>query len=151
MRVLTQLTEFEGLGGSLIIDPYDARIKARYPDEKKEAVAPILARLRQHRDKVVKILRERVNRSNNSAHQCDPYCVRMEAAKKQIATHPFIPGLVRWLQQAKPQLQRKFTISLPREMDRLWDAGAPLDKFQKVLDEWVETHQRAIDAYMVSF
>ena len=55
------VAEFEQAGGALALQ--DGKVKARYPDEQKDAVTPILSGLREHREEVVRLLRERSTRS----------------------------------------------------------------------------------------
>jgi hypothetical protein len=52
------LAAFEAAGGVLVLR--GEQIKARYPDDRREVLAPILAQLRAHREEVVQFLREQV-------------------------------------------------------------------------------------------
>ena len=61
--VRSLVTEFEQAGGALALR--DGKVKARYPDEQKETVAPILSRLREHREEVARLLRERLAEPEN--------------------------------------------------------------------------------------
>ena len=55
--VRSLVTEFEHAGGSLTLE--GGRVKARYPDDQKQTMGPILAQLRQHRNEVTRMLRDR--------------------------------------------------------------------------------------------
>ena len=57
MEIQTLVTYFEQAGGHLILR--DGRVKVCYPGNRKEAVAPILTRLREHRAEVAQLLRRR--------------------------------------------------------------------------------------------
>ncbi len=55
------LVDFERAGGTVTIEAGTVRVK--YPETHKQAVAPILSRLREHREEVARLLRERSTRS----------------------------------------------------------------------------------------
>ncbi len=55
------LVDFERAGGTVTIEAGTVRVK--YPETHKQAVAPILARLREHRAEVTRLLRERSTKS----------------------------------------------------------------------------------------
>lgn len=79
--------------------------------------------------------------------KADPYWQRAQEALQRICHHPYLPGTMRWLRQANPWLYKRLMEDLPRQIDKLWDAGAPLEKFQGVLDRWVDAHRAAYVAY----
>lgn len=72
---------------------------------------------------------------------------RAQEALKRICEAEYLPGTMRWLEQAVPRLHRRVTQELPEEISRLWDEGAPLDRLQAVLDSWVMAHQIACSLY----
>ena len=55
--VLDLISALEQAGGNLALDA--GRVKVRYPDNRKQSVAPILAHLREHREEVARLLQER--------------------------------------------------------------------------------------------
>ena len=61
MGVFTLLKDFEKAGGSFAVE--DGQMKVQYPDERREAIAPILDRLRQHKAEVILLLQERSARN----------------------------------------------------------------------------------------
>ncbi len=75
------------------------------------------------------------------------YSQRAQEALKRICEAEYLPGTMRWLERAVPNLHRRVTQELPEEISRLWDKGAPLDRFQAVLDSWVTAHQTACSLY----
>ncbi len=83
------------------------------------------------------------------ARDSDPYWVAAMAAWRRIAAHPYLPGAVRWVEKHQPALYRELMEELPGEIDRLWDSGVPIPRFQAVLNCWVEAHQKAVDLYSV--
>ena len=83
------------------------------------------------------------------ARHDDPYWQAATAAWQRIAEHTHLPGAVRWLEKHQPALYRELMEELPGEIDRLWDSGVPIPRFQAVLNCWVEAHQKAVDLYSV--
>src|SRR3990172_10222507 len=67
----------------------------------------------------------------------DTYWRAMTAAWRRIAENPYLPGMMRWLQKAKPRLHCEILQDIPERIDLLWDAGAPLAEFQELIDRWV--------------
>ena len=55
------MTELEQAGGTLTLT--DGKPKVCYPNSKRDAVASILRQLRQHREEVARLLRERPART----------------------------------------------------------------------------------------
>ena len=55
--VRTLIAEFEKLGGVLAVD--DDHIKLRFPEHQREALAPVLVQLRERRDEITQLVRER--------------------------------------------------------------------------------------------
>ena len=53
-QIQALLAEFQRGGGAVVID--GGKLKARYPETCKQAVAPLLARLREHREEVIQFL-----------------------------------------------------------------------------------------------
>ncbi len=77
----------------------------------------------------------------------DPYWQAAMDAWRRIAEPACLPGAVRWLEKHQPALYRELMEELPGEIGRSWDARAPLDQFQYVLDRWVDAHREACVAY----
>lgn len=80
---------------------------------------------------------------NYETRWSDPYWQAAMDAWRRIAGHACLPGTMRWLRRANPWLYKRLMEDLPRQIDKLWDAGAPLDQFQDVLDRWVDAHSEA--------
>jgi hypothetical protein len=80
----------------------------------------------------------------------DPYWQAAMDAWRRIAAHPYLPGTMRWLERTRPSLYRRLVEEFPAQIDRLWDARAPLERFQGVLDRWVEAHREGCQLYQVS-
>jgi hypothetical protein len=85
--------------------------------------------------------------SDYSCRRSDPYWQRAQEALRCICRHPYLPGTMRWLERANPWLYRRLHEVLPGQIGRLWDMRAPLDKFQGVLDRWVNAHREACSLY----
>lgn len=47
----------------------------------------------------------------------------------------------------RPELYHELMEMLPAEIDRLWDAGAPLPEFKAVVARWAEAHRRVVATY----
>lgn len=86
---------------------------------------------------------------NYETRWSDPYWQAAMDAWRRIAGHACLPGAVRWLEKHQPALYRELMEELPGEIDRLWDSGVPIPRFQAVLNCWVEAHQKAVDLYSV--
>jgi hypothetical protein len=69
------------------------------------------------------------------------YCV--EAALYAICRPDYQPGMILWLETVDPSLYDRLTRILPDLISRLWNERAPLDKFHRVVNEWLATHRRA--------
>ena len=139
------ISALERAGGSLALE--DGTVKVAYPAEKKKAVRPIVNGLRAHRDEVRQILAGgRVKGSMRPG--VDPYWQRADRALKRICARPYFPGAIQWLKRSNPSLHRMLTRDLPKQIDKLWDAQAPLDHFEAVLAFWVDTHGDAVDQYL---
>ena len=135
-EVAELISALERAGGSLALE--DGRVKVAYPEDKKRAVKPIVNGLRAHRAEVVQILAGSPVRSG-----VDPYSQLADKALRRICARPYLPGAIQWLKRANPALHRVLTLSIPKQIDALWDAQAPLDYFQAILDFWVDTHADA--------
>lgn len=80
----------------------------------------------------------------------DPYWQAAMVAWRRIAEHACLPGAMRWVESRDPALHHELIEELPRQIDRLWDTEAPLPRFQSVLNQWVQTHQKAVDLYLAA-
>ena len=80
----------------------------------------------------------------------DPYWCRLMAAWRQIADHEYLPGAMKWAEKHRPDRYHRVTNELPAQWEGLWDAHAPLERFQVILDEWVVAHKELIDLFPVS-
>ena len=139
------ISALERAGGSLALE--DGTVKVAYPQDQKKAVRPIVNGLRAHRDEVRQILAG--GREKGFVRPGgDPYWRLADRALNRICQRPYLPGAVNWLKREKPSLHRVLTLTIPKQIDQLWDAQAPLDHFEAVLAFWVDTHQDAIDQYL---
>ena len=77
----------------------------------------------------------------------DAYGLAAEKALKRICARPYLPGAIAWLKRSNSSLHRMLTLDLPQQIDKLWDAQAPLEEFQAALDECVEVHAHVIELY----
>ncbi|MDA2912981.1 hypothetical protein MYX77_03300 [Acidobacteriia bacterium AH_259_A11_L15] len=77
----------------------------------------------------------------------DPYAERMQAALRAICRPNYPEGMALWLKTAHPELYAELMEYLPDEINRLWDARAPLAEFDAVLARMVKTHQRGCTLY----
>lgn len=71
-----------------------------------------------------------------------------DKALRRICSRPFLPGAIRSLKRTNPALHRALTLIIPKQIDQLWDAKAPLGQFQAALDFWTDCHADAIDRYV---
>lgn len=81
------------------------------------------------------------------AHLSDPYWQAAMAAWRRVAACPCLPGTMRWLEAADPDLYRRLLEDLPAQIDCLWDRRAALAEFQRILDAWVGIHGQACGLY----
>lgn len=77
--------------------------------------------------------------------QEDPYWQAAMAAWREIVSHPYLPGMMRWLQQTDQARYYWLREALPEQFDRLW--GTSLTDFRALLNEWVEGHRKACEDY----
>lgn len=84
------------------------------------------------------------------ARHRDAHWHKAMRARRQIASHKYIPGAMQWAQKHHPKLYQRVTSELPAEWERLWDEGAPLDDFQAALDRWVSAHEELIGLFPIS-
>lgn len=79
--------------------------------------------------------------------KCEPHWQAAQDALARIAIHPCLPGMWDRLREHDFDLYRAIQVTLPEEIDRLWDDAAPMDGFQKALDRWVDAHHQACDRF----
>ncbi len=72
----------------------------------------------------------------------DPYAERMQAAIQEVNRPDYPAGMVPWLEQTYPFLYRKLIDTIPNELHRLWSQHKPLEQFERVLQEWISTHEQ---------
>jgi acetoacetate decarboxylase len=75
------------------------------------------------------------------------YHARVEATLQAVCRPDYQAGIIPWLEQGNPALYEDLTSRLPDLIHRLWEAQAPLEEFQRVVDEWLAAHRRACDLY----
>ncbi len=114
------MTELEQAGGTLTLT--DGKPKVCYPNSKRDAVASILSRLRQHREEVARLLRERPART---------------------AAVPAIPG-------GAILLAPKFDSKPLTQVPECWCCGTPygLDRIQEWENKtyaWLEPGCKCLD------
>jgi hypothetical protein len=71
------------------------------------------------------------------------YHARVEAALDAICRSEYPSGMILWLERADHSLYDSLTCSLPNLISRLWNARAPLNQFERVMDEWLAVYTRA--------
>ncbi len=71
------------------------------------------------------------------------YHARVETALGVICRPDYPPGMILWLETADSDLYDRLTCRLPNLISGLWNAHAPLNEFQTVVDEWLNSHERA--------
>ena len=138
MTVEELLRQVEQVGGSLALR--GDRIVYRLPKD----ATPILAELKTHRDEVLMILKRR---SSTPTPERDPYAERMQVALRKINSPAYPAGMILWLEKTEPELHAELTERLPDEIHRLWEAHAPLERFEKTLSRLVSEHRRACALY----
>lgn len=77
----------------------------------------------------------------------DPYAERMQAAIRAVCRPDYPAGMVPWLAEHEPALYEELTGRLRDEINWLWDAHAPIEEFQRVLDAWIEAHRQGCALY----
>jgi hypothetical protein len=132
LQVVTRLEE----GGGRLVLAGD-RIRYSVPNGSPES-QKLLAELRKHRERVMELLRQREAE----------YHASVEAALDAICRPDYPPGMILWLESADAGLYNRLTRSLPNRISYLWNAHAPLDNFQTVVDEWLATHRRACSLFI---
>jgi hypothetical protein len=75
------------------------------------------------------------------------YHARVEGVLDAICRPDYSPGMILWLGRADPGLYERLTFSLPDRISCLWNAHAPLNEFQSVVDEWLAAHRRACSLF----
>jgi hypothetical protein len=77
----------------------------------------------------------------------DAYGERLGNAMQSLASPEYPAGMIVWLGDACPILYTELTERLPDKIQRLWEAQAPLDEFERVLDLWKEAHRTGCRIY----
>ena len=132
--VLELVTRLEEMGAQLTLE--GDRVKVSCPESDKGKVAPLLGELRGQRRRLIPLV---------CGH--GEYCQKLNRAKARIAEHPHYDGLVPWLKRDHSSLYCSFYVDIPRRIDELWKAGAPIEEFQALLDGWVDVHKQGVDSY----
>lgn len=71
------------------------------------------------------------------------YHARVEAALQAVCRPDYPAGMIAWLAGAQPALYEELISRLPDLIHYLWTAHAPLEEFQRVVDDWLAAHKRA--------
>jgi len=77
----------------------------------------------------------------------DPYAERLGAAMREVGRPDYPAGLIPWLGETNPRLYAELTERLPEDIQRLWEAHAPLEQFEKVLAHLLDAHRSACAVY----
>lgn len=55
--------------------------------------------------------------------------------------------LVPWLRERCPKLHRDLTVTIPDELQRIWEEGEPIEEFERTIRRLEETRFRAMSFY----
>jgi hypothetical protein len=75
------------------------------------------------------------------------YHTRVEAALEAICRPDYPTGMILWLEKADPTLYDNLTRRLPDLISQLWNAHAPLNEFERVVNEWLKAHHCACSLF----
>ncbi len=133
LELLEQLTE---IGANARAD--GTELAVLFPEERRSDVERLAPEIRRLKPDLLEALR----RENYEQLWTDPYWIA--AVQAQAHLREFWPfGLRERLEKVAPDLYALLDVELPREIDRVWDAGGPLTEFRRALDRWVEAHREA--------
>src|SRR5437870_5607082 len=78
-----------------------------------------------------------------------PYKEHVQATLRAMCSPDYPGGMVEWLDRAHPDLYHYVELSsrLPSQIDRLWDAHAPLERFKEVLGQLLALHRQCCGLY----
>lgn len=93
-QVEALLAEFERGGGTVTVD--GGKVRVKYPETQRNAIAPILVSLRQHKEEVIRFL------AGNMALCGDSECAGCYEVEPGKRIHPRKVSEA-WLQQWKPK------------------------------------------------
>lgn len=85
----------------------------------------------------------RQEKNADSLTGSDPYADRMQAVLRLLRRPDYPQGMIVWLAKAYPRLYCELTERLPDELNHLWRERRPIERFERVLQTWVEIHQNA--------
>src|SRR3989442_273110 len=141
MTVEMLVAELEQAGVHLKAE--DGKLKLEAPTDRVPSQETI-AKLRENKLAILEYLRrrERIERESDA-----DYHARVEAALQATCRADYPAGMVGWLENGDPALYEDLTIRLPDLIHRLWEAHAPLDEFQHIVDAWLAAHERACVLY----
>ena len=128
MEAQELIAQIEAAGGIFSLD--GESIAYEVPSQ----VKPLLAELRQQKADALRFLRER------------EYKARAERALQVICRHG-ASGLVPWLANHSPLLYDLLTCRLPDTISNLWNERAPLEDFDRVLNDWLGVYFLADSEY----
>lgn len=77
----------------------------------------------------------------------DPYQQRLREVLLQTAKPDYPAGMVHWLETGNPRLYEEITGRLPDLIHCLWAARAPIEEFQRVVDQWLAAHRGACSLF----
>jgi hypothetical protein len=81
-----------------------------------------------------------------SKRELDEYRDCVQAALRSICPN-YPGGMVPWLEGTDPALYDELTYRLPQLISQQWNKGAPVEEFQRTVDDWQGLHRRVCDLY----
>jgi hypothetical protein len=83
----------------------------------------------------------------HTAFPTDPYAQRLRTAMRELVHREYAAGMIIWLRQACPALYLELTEGLPNKMQSIWEAQAPVEEFQNVVNIWLKAHRTSCEIY----
>ena len=108
----------------------EGQVKVRYRQDRREALVPLLAELRSHREEIFHILQERYRGDLLAcqASERDAYHRRAAEVLRRIAGLMHLGEAIRWLDRTSPIHHHHLLVTLPGHLDALW-GRVPIAEF----------------------
>jgi hypothetical protein len=96
-------------------------------------------------DEVLGLLRQ--NKHTVSCFLRGPVYAEMARAALSRMHHQHVDGVIRWIEQERPDLYQHLMVVLFEKINEMWNAQAPVEQFQKMLEEFAQAHAKACAEY----
>jgi len=135
------------------IEANGEKLFVRFPEANRQQVETPRPKPERLKPQVIKALTEQRLAQRHQAEiawetrEHDPYWQRAMDTLKRLCQLDWPIGLGAWLEENANAPYRSLYVTVPNEIDRVWDARAPLGELQAVLDRWAGAHREALTLY----